>query len=410
MEDKNNIPQSGNGNFNEDDFVIGKGFQLETEEEKNKKEKKQKKKKKKSSALKNIIWIFSILIVSFGIAFGVIYLGADYMGIGFGRGANKCEINIEMGTTASEIAEKLGESGAVKVPVVFRLYAKLMGYDSQFKYGYYNFESESGYEAICQMLINEGAKAESIKVTIPEGTGINDYTKNVNGEHVTVPGITTILEEKGICKRSDFLLALEEISLKSKLLSNADSEKTYHTLEGYLFPETYELFSYDSSECALLAAEKMIAEAEKRITEDMFLKAEEMGYSMNEILTMASIIQMECGENFDEMPKVAGIFYNRLKSENFGTLGSSPTCYYGESFKYDDGRYNTYDVKGLPPGPLCSPGIDAIKAALNPEENEYYYFVTDSKGKFYYHKTSSEQQQTINKLQQGGNWVYEYFD
>lgn len=412
MDDKNNIPQTGNGNFNEDDFVIGKGFQLETEEEKNKKDKKQKQKqkKKKNSTLKNIIWIFSILIVSFGLAFSVIYLGADYMGIGFGRGANKCEVNIEMGSSASQIADKLGESGAVKVPFVFRLYAKLMGYDSQFKYGYYNFESESGYEAICQMLINEGAKAESIKVTIPEGTGINDYTKNVNGEHVTVPGITTILEEKGICKRSDFLLALEEISLKSELLSNADSEKTYHTLEGYLFPETYELFAYDSSECALLAAEKMIAEAEKRITEDMFLKAEEMGYNMNEILTMASIIQMECGENFDEMPKVAGIFYNRLKSDDFGTLGSSPTCYYGESFKYDDGRYNTYNVKGLPPGPLCSPGIDAIKAALNPEENEYYYFVTDSKGNFYYHKTSAEQQQTINKLQQGGNWVYEYFD
>jgi len=412
MDDKSNIPQTGNGNFNEDDFVIGKGFQLETEEEKNKKDKKQKQKqkKKKNSTLKNIIWIFSILIVSFGLAFSVIYLGADYMGIGFGRGANKCEVNIEMGSSASQIADKLGESGAVKVPFVFRLYAKLMGYDSQFKYGYYNFESESGYEAICQMLINEGAKAESIKVTIPEGTGINDYTKNVNGEHVTVPGITTILEEKGICKRSDFLLALEEISLKSELLSNVDSEKTYHTLEGYLFPETYELFAYDSSECALLAAEKMIAEAEKRITEDMFLKAEEMGYNMNEILTMASIIQMECGENFDEMPKVAGIFYNRLKSDDFGTLGSSPTCYYGESFKYDDGRYNTYNVKGLPPGPLCSPGIDAIKAALNPEENEYYYFVTDSKGKFYYHKTSAEQQQTINKLQQGGNWVYEYFD
>lgn len=408
MEDNNKNPQSG-GNFNEDDFVIGKGFKLESEDD-NKNDKKKKKSKKKKSTLKNIIWIMSIIIVSVGLAFSVIYAGADYMGIGFGRGTHKCEINIEMGSGASQIADKLAESGAVKIPTLFRLYAKFMKYDNQFKYGYYNFESESGYDAICQMLINEGAKAESIKVTIPEGTGINDYTKNVNGEHVTVPGITTILEEKGICKRSDFLMALEEISLKSKLLSCADTEKTYHTLEGYLFPETYEFFAYDSAECAVLAAEKMIAETEKRITEDMFTKAEELGYDMNQILTMASIIQMECGENFDEMPMVAGIFYNRLNSSEFGTLGSSPTCYYGESFKYDDGRYNTYDVKGLPPGPLCSPGIDAIKAALSPEKSDYYYFVTDSKGKFYYHKTSTEQQQTINKLQQGGNWVYEYFD
>ncbi|MBQ3816718.1 MAG: endolytic transglycosylase MltG, partial [Clostridia bacterium] len=82
----------------------------------------------------------------------------------------------------------------------------------------------------------------------------------------------------------------------------------------------------------------------------------------------------------------------------------------GDSFKYDDGRYNTYDVKGLPPGPLCSPGIDAINAALYPTDSQYYYFVTDSSGNFYYHKTSAEQANTISKLQQGKQWIYEYFD
>lgn len=143
----------------------------------------------------------------------------------------------------------------------------------------------------------------------------------------------------------------------------------------------------------------------------MYKRADELGYSMNEILTMASIIQMESGQNTDEMKNVAAVFYNRLNSKDFGTLGSSPTCYYGDSFKNDDGRYNTYDVKGLPPGPLCSPGIDAIKAALYPTENSpYYYFVTDSDGNFYYHKTDAEQQKTINSLQQGNKWIYEYFD
>jgi len=411
--EENKIPQTGNGNLNDDDFVIGKGFVVESKEniEEAKEERaKKRKKKKRKSIVKSVIWVVVIVVVSFSLAFGIIYVGADFMGIGFGRTSEKCEINIPKGSTATAIAEELEKCGAVKVPMGFRLYAKLKGYDSQFKYGYYNFEGESGYEAICQMLINEGAKAESIKVTIPEGTGINDYTKNVNGENVTVPGIGTLLEKAGVCTKSDFLIALEQIKLDSRLLKNADATKTYHTLEGYLFPETYEFFAFDSSECALLAAEKMISEAEKRITDDMYKKANEMGYSMNEILTMASIIQMECGENFNEMPTVAGIFYNRLDSEDFSTLGSSPTCYYGNSFKKDDGRYNTYTAKGLPPGPLCSPGIEAIKAALNPKESDYYYFVTDSKGKFYYHKTSAEQSQTINKLQQGDNWVYEYFD
>lgn len=407
MEENKNIPKSENDTEN-DDFVIGKGFRLEENEEQPQKH--VKRKKKGSSTVKNIIWIIAIVVVSVGLAFSIIYAGADFMGLGFGRGEKKCEINIEMGTPASKIADQLEESGAVKIPMLFRIYAKFKGYDSQFKYGYYNFESESGYEAICQMLINEGAKAETVTVTIPEGTGINDYTKNVNGEKVTVPGIGTLLENSGVCSKSDFLAALDKVSLKSKLLSGADSEKTYYTLEGYLFPETYDFYSYDSAECAVLAVEKMIAEAQSRITDDMFERAEAMGYTMNEILTMASIVQMESGESFDEMPKVAGVFYNRLKSDDFATLGSSPTCYYGDFFKYDDGRYNTYNIEGLPPGPLCSPGIEAIKAALYPESHDYYYFVTDSTGKFYYHKTSAEQQKTINKLQQGGNWVYEYFD
>ena len=154
----------------------------------------------------------------------------------------------------------------------------------------------------------------------------------------------------------------------------------------------------------------MLEESEKRITDAMFKRAEELGYSMNEILTLASIIQMEAGKNSEEMSGVASVFYNRLNSEDFSTLGSSPTCYYGESFRQDDGRYNTYNVKGLPPGPLCSPGLDAINAALYPKTSDYFYFVTDSSGKFYYHKTSAEQQVTINKLQQGQQWIYEYFD
>lgn len=404
MEENNKF----NINQSDDDFIIGKGFQLDAEDEK--KASNKRKRKKGSGTIKNIIWILTIIVVSVALAFGIIYAGADFMGIGFGRGEHKCEINIEMGTPASAIAQQLEESGAVNIPMLFRVYSKLKGYDNQFKYGYYNFESESGYEAICQMLISEGAQAETITVTIPEGTGINDYTKNVNGENVTVPGIGTLLEKAGVCTKSDFLAALNDVKLNSKLLSSADDEKTYHTLEGYLFPETYDFYSYDSKECAALAIEKMLKESSVRITDKMHARAEEMGYTMNEILTLASIVQMEAGKNTEGMAMVAGIFYNRLKSDEFATLGSSPTCYYGNSFKYDDGRYNTYNVKGLPPGPLCSPGIDAINAALYPESSDYYYFVTDKDGNFYYHKTLNEQQKTINQLKQGNNWIYEYFD
>ena len=415
MEDKNLNPEFENQdspaveNAAENDaFVIGKGFKFE--EDQNETKNGRKKSKKKKSTARSIIWIVCIFAVSISLAFGIIYLGADLMGIGFGRG-EEVEINIEKGSTVPQIAEELEECGAIKSTLSFRLYAKLKGYETKFQYGYYQFNNEAGYEALSQMLMNEGAKAESITVTIPEGTGINDYVKNVNGEKVTVKGIGTILEEKGVCSKSDFISALHDVEYKSKLLKNANVGKTYFALEGYLFPETYDFYSYESKECAAFVVDKMIKETEERITEDMYKSANEMGYSMNEILTMASIIQMEAGNATEAMPDVAAVFYNRLKSDAFATLGSSPTCYYGTFYKNDDGRYNTYNIPGLPPGPICSPGIDAIKAALYPtEDHEYYYFVTDAKGNFYFHKTLAEQNKTIAKLKQDKNWVYEYFD
>ena len=395
-------------NLPDDDFIIGQGFQLQEVDLPEKPQKSPKKKKGKNT-IKSIAWVVMIFVVAIALAFTIIYVGADYMGIGFGRG-EEVTIEVPQGTPTAKIAEILQDSGAVKVPFAFRVYAKLKKVDNQFKYGVYNFSTEAGYDSIAEMLITQGAKAQSVKVTIPEGTGINDYTKNVNGEKVVVPGIATLLEKAGVCTKDDFLNALDNIELEGELLSCTDPDRTYHTLEGYLFPETYDFYNYDSKECAKLAVKKMISESEKRITDNMYKKAKDMGYNMNQILTMASIIQMEAGTDADALPKIAAVFYNRLNSKDFSTLGSSPTCFYGDSFKRDDGRYNTYTAKGLPPGPLCSPSIDAINAALNPDSNEYYYFVTDAKGKFYFHKTLQEQNATINKLKQDKNWIYEYFN
>lgn len=405
MQENNNLPN------NNDEFVIGQGFEVSEYTQSTAKSKKRKSKKSGAKVVKGVIWVLAIIIVSIGMAVAVIYAGADYLGLGFGRGGNT-EMDIPMGSPTSVIAEKLNESGAVKLPLFFRVYSRLKGYDSSYKYGYYSFNTEIGYGEIADMLMTEGAKAENVTVTIPEGTGINDYIKNVNGEDVTVKGIATILEEAGVCTKSDFIYALNEVEFEdSRLLENCNVGKTYYALEGYLFPETYNFYSYDSAECAKMVVDRMIAQTDKRITDEMYDRAEELGYTMNEILTMASVIQMEAGQNFKEMKNVAAVFYNRLNDKNEGTLGSSPTCYYGESFKNDDGRYNTYNVKGLPPGPLCSPGLEAIKAALYPtKDSPYLYFVTDKDGNFYYHKTAAEQQKTINSLKQGNNWIYEYFN
>lgn len=319
-------------------------------------------------------------------------------------------ITIEKGTPAVKVAQLLEDEGVIKGSLYFRIYSKLKGYESSYKYGVYDIKAGSSYEEIAQKLMTEGAVAESVKVTIPEGTSISDYTKDVNGEDVTVPGIATLLERAGVCTKADFFEALEKVSSSGKIISSADSDKTYHTYEGYLFPDTYEFYFYDSKECAALAVSKMMSRMENAFTEDMIKRAKDKNMSINEVLTLASIVQMESGLDTASMPKVAAVFYNRLSSG--GTLGSSPTCYYGDAFETDDGRYNTYNIKGLPPGPLCSPGKAAIEAVLYPEENftEYFYFVTDSNGKFYFHKTYAEQTATINRLRQENNWIYEYFD
>lgn len=374
-------------------------------------EKRQKKRKKMPHWLKILIWIFSIVVSAVFISTVVIIGTAEYLGIGAGRGV-KCTVQIEKGMSTKQIAAELKSEGAIGNELAFRIFSRLKGFDGKYSYGVYTFNNEIGYNDLAKKLMSEGQKAETVTVVIPEGTGINDYTKNVDGNNVTVPGIATLLENAGVCKKTDFFAALNSATVPQKLSDCLNITQTYYALEGYLFPETYNFYSYNSKECAVLAVEKMLKETDKRISEDMYKKAESMGKSMNEILTLASIIQMESGLNTTDMPSVAAVFYNRLNTPSqFPTLGSSPTCYYGDSFKKDDGRYNTYNVKGLPPGPLCSPGIAAINAALNPTENSpYYYFVTDKTGKFYFHKTLAEQNNTINRLKKDKNWIYEYFN
>ena len=188
MDEKNPdiIPENPENNTFEDDFVIGKGFEISEEPIMPEPKKRGAKHSAGKNTLKNIIWILCIVVVSVGLAFGIIFAGADYMGIGFGRGKD-CEVVIEHGMSTRQIAEQLKECGAVKIPMLFRVYAKLKHYDGKFKYGLYTFNNEAGYEALSVMLIEEGAKANSIKVTIPEMSSVDDIAK--------------ILEEKGICKK-----------------------------------------------------------------------------------------------------------------------------------------------------------------------------------------------------------------
>ena len=293
-----------------------------------------------------------------------------------------------MGT--AQIAERLEECGAVKIPLLFRTYTKLKHYDGQFKYGVYTFNNEAGYEALSKMLIEEGAKAESVHVTIPEMSSVDDIAK--------------ILEENGVCTKSDFLNEVQSGEFDYDFVKAIPEEKVYYRLEGYLFPDSYDFYNFDSKECAHLAVDKMLKTLNEKLNDALRKKISDSGYTLHEIMTMASIVELEAGGSPDEMANVAAVFFNRLKSDEFSTLGSSPT----RKYPYGNGRYNTYEAAGLPPGPLCSPSLNSIKASAEPTENfDYYYFVTDASMKFYYNKTLAEHNSTIARLKAAKNWIYE---
>lgn len=376
--------------------------------------------------LKKILLIFLALLAVMAIAVGIVAATAvsDYKGTA--RNGELCTITIPEGSSAATVANILQEGGAINSALYFRIYSRLAGTEADYRYGSYEFKNNIGFEKIAEVLSTQGAKLSTVTVTIPEGSCLHDYTKNVNKKDVTVIGIASLLKKAGVCKTEDFFAALDEVDFSSKLLNSIDKENTYYALEGYLFADTYEFYfcgcteclaeggtqkTCESKECAKKAVDRMIARTEEVITDEMIANAEKMGYSIHEMLTLASIIQLESGIDTGEMANVSAVFHNRLKNPgSFPKLGSSPTIYYDKTMN-GDGRYDTQNVaNGLPPGPVCSSGEAAIKAAFLPTENfKYTYFVTDSDGKFYYNSTASEHSSTIKKLQNQGKWIYEFY-
>lgn len=387
--EENKTPNQPEG----DEFVIGEGFVVAEEETSEEPEKKEKKKKKSGvgGALLRVVLIF---VVSLCLAFVIILFGAEYLGLGIGRG-QEVVIEIEQGTPTAKIAQQLKDENAINSALMFRVYSKLMGYDGKYQYGVYTFRNELGYEDIADMLCTAGQKAETVRVTIPERASLDD--------------IVALLVENGVCTRSDFMTAMDSDRYNQFFIADLPSDAVYYRFEGYLFPDTYDFYCYDdSAECAELAIDRMLSRMEEVLLEAKAEeKAKELGYTVHEVLTMASIVELEASGNETEMRNVAQVFYNRLNDWENPLLGSSPTAKY----KYGKGRYDTNTAPGIPPGPYCSPSAAAIGAALEPNtECKATYFVTDASMNFYYTHSLQEHNQIIRKLKAEKNWIYEYFD
>lgn len=226
----------------------------------------------------------------------------------------------------------------------------------------------------------------TVTVTIPEG--------------FTAVQIAEKLEEIGVCSASDFMNAVSDIEkLKGvyRFIDEIDTKHKAFYLEGYIFPDTYEFYRNESADTAL---SRFLKNTESKLKDEYYIRAEELGFTMDEIITLASIVQSEAGYP-DENKKVSSVLHNRLKSPYYGRLQCDVTINYVNGFvssspyiEDDTERfkelYNTYKCDGLPAGAICNPGEECIIAALYPEETDFYFFVTDKDWNYYYNETYEE--------------------
>ena len=294
------------------------------------------------------------------------------------------ELTIEEGSGTATIASLLEERGLICNAQAFRLFAKTQNVDSLFKAGEYSFASGLWSMAdVCTELVAGGiSEGDSIRVTIPEG--------------LTAEDSFVLLEAAGIGTVSDYLYYAKngDFSKYTYIPAAADVVEPGNRLEGFLFPNTYML---DPSWQPEEVVDMLLAQFYQVWTENGFdTRAAEMEYSDYELVTMASIVEKEAQVPADR-PVIAGVFYKRL---DLGwMLESCATIQFlldepKEVLLYSDleivSPYNTYRNAGLPPGPIASPGLASLQAALYPEETDYLYFRARTDGSHRFSTTLTE--------------------
>ena len=220
-------------------------------------------------------------------------------------------------------------------------------------------------------------------------------------EGMTLTQIFKKLEANGVCSFNDLMKTAESYDYSYyPLIAARPSNTRAFKLEGYLFPNTYDFYKNEKPQDAI---GRFLRVGEKYITSQDRAKARAMGYSMDQILTVASIIEKE-GANPNEVRKIAAVIYNRLKAGMQLQMDSG--IYYiernvkpyisGDVNRYNS-LYNMYKCKGLPAGPICNPGARTINAALDPADVSYLYFCHDSSAKYYYADTYEEHLENLKK-------------
>lgn len=339
------------------------------------------KRRKKRSGLSGAA-IYVIFVIGVSALLACIGWVAANDVLALNKPAKTATITISNEDSFGDVADKLKDEGLIEYKFLFNLFATFTRSKDDVVAGTFTLNTDMDYRALLSGMSANSATRATVTVTIPEG--------------YTIDQIFALLEEKSVASVEDLQDMAANHDYAFSFLQDLELGD-YHRLEGYLYPDTYE---FTTPQNPLYVINKMLVRFDEQFTEDMRQKVADSGYTIHEIVTIASLIEKETDGS--DRANIASVIYNRLNNPNGGTQGylqiDATLAYINggkvptEEDKSIDSPYNTYLYKGLPAGPISNPGLESIQAAMNPNSTSYYYYALGDDGVHHFFKTLREQQ------------------
>lgn len=331
-----------------------------------------------------VVYVIAVLGISVILSLAAIFVANDVFA--FVKENAVKEITVSENTDLLSLAKQLDDEGVINYGTIFKLYVRVKGDNQGVLAGSYSLNPNMDYGQIIDTLVN-ASSTETMKITVPEGYSIAQIRQMLLDEHV--------------CTEDALDEVLNTYSFKHEFLKDElPAEEGW--LEGYLFPDTYEI--YKGNATVVDTINKMLNNFESKYDDDIKAGAETLGRSMHDIVTIASLVEREAQVD-SERAKIAGVIYNRLNNPSeFPYLQVDASVLYGlgrtsgplsQEDLASDTPYNLYTKQGLPPGPICNPGYASLYAAAHPEQHNYYYYVAMPDGSHLFANSYEEHQTNI---------------
>jgi len=342
-----------------------------------------------------------VFVASFVIICGLVYSGYQKIDAMFFAPMDESdtavvEFEVPSGSSLSTVAKRLEEAGLIHNHSVFKYMADFMGMGQKIQSGDYELTRAMSATDILDELISGDGKPLTASITIIPGWTVEDVAQYLVNQDI----LKTADEFLALCRTGERYSGYYFIE---EMMKTAGSSERLYALEGYLSPNTYEIYTSSSADTII---KRLLSQTEAAYTLSNDERAQELGMTMDEVFTLASMIEKEAKKA--DFAKVSAVFHNRLREKM--TLGSDVTIKYVtgsskmvlSSQDLDvDSPYNTYQRKGLPVGPICNPSMDAVIAALYPDEQyvaqKYLYFCSKDpdSGELHFSRTLKEHEAAV---------------